>query len=434
MELIISNINIALYIFAWLLSLIIYLQKRKRFGAGGVIISLYLLFSIMSLLLYNSSFYSFNEITLFPFVYLFFMIRLVLWPILKYDNYKIIEIQKPNNLVLNIFCVSFIFASLIQLPSIISDFQINLLKLLYSSDGGQELYNDAMSNSFSSGDGNIANLASIVSNAYGNLGILLLFYYLTLKKKNKIILIGLFVSSLISFLINISLGQRGPIVETILSMVVTYYALRSFYSPSINKIIRTFGYSLLISIGIVLIALTNSRFKSNDGGSIASIYFYSGQENLYFNNFGLDNGGIRYGDRVVPLFKRMIGFENVPNNFWERREKYRNLYINDEVFIGFIGDFTLDFGPIISIFILIIFTFIVFRSTKIYNGRIKFHQLILIHFVICLCTLGGMKLHPFSDVGGNLQLIMYFLAFIIFRFDYESISNRNKKSNIVYYK
>jgi hypothetical protein len=29
--------------------------------------------------------------------------------------------------------------------------------------------------------------------------------------------------------------------------------------------------------------------------------------------------------------------------------------------------------------------------------------------------LGGMKLYPFSDVGGNLQLIFYFLAFLFFR-------------------
>ena len=29
--------------------------------------------------------------------------------------------------------------------------------------------------------------------------------------------------------------------------------------------------------------------------------------------------------------------------------------------------------------------------------------------MMCLCMLGGMKLYPFSDVGGNLQLIIYFL-------------------------
>jgi hypothetical protein len=81
--------------------------------------------------------------------------------------------------------------------------------------------------------------------------------------------------------------------------------------------------------------------------------------------------------------------------------------INDEVFIGFIGDFTLDFGPVPATLILIIFTLIVLRKTRIWDGEILFHQLILIHFVMSVCMVGGMKLYPFSDTGGNLQLIFY---------------------------
>ena len=105
----------------------------------------------------------------------------------------------------------------------------------------------------------------------------------------------------------------------------------------------------------------------------------------------------------------MLGYENIPNNFWERREKYPDLMINDEVFIGFVGDFTLDFGPIIAPIIFIIFTLFVFVKTRIRNETILFHQLILLHFVMCICMLGGMKLYPFSDVGGNLQLIVCLL-------------------------
>lgn len=170
-------------------------------------------------------------------------------------------------------------------------------------------------NSYSSGDGNIANLASIISNAFGNFGILLLFYYLTLNKHSKLILIGLFLSCIISILTNISLGQRGPLLEILLSLIITYFALKKFFQPKINKIIKIIGISLLIATSVPLIALTNSRFGNMEGGSISSIYYYVGQENLHFNNYGLDNGGIRYWDRTFPLFKRMLGFDNVPHNF-----------------------------------------------------------------------------------------------------------------------
>jgi hypothetical protein len=150
-------------------------------------------------------------------------------------------------------------------------------------------------------------------------------------------------------------------------------------------------------------------------------------ENLNFNNYGLDDGGIRYGDRTFPLFKRMLGFDNVPHNFWERRDKYPNLKVNDEVFISFVGDFTLDFGPFIAPLIFILFTFFILNLTRIRNGRILFHQLILVHFVMCVCMQGGMKLFSFSDLA-NLRIIVCFIAYIFFRFDSE---NKHKQIKVI---
>jgi oligosaccharide repeat unit polymerase len=316
------------------------------------------------------------------------------------------------------------------LPTIISDIAFSIIKLLTDPAGGKELYNAAISNSYSIGDGNISNFPSIISNAFGNFGILLFFYYLTLKKYNKLILIGLLLSCIVGLLTNISLGQRGPIIEILFSLIITYFALKKFFQPKFIKIIKIIGISLVIAISVPLIALTTSRFGDMAGGSLSSLYYYVGQENLYFNNYGLDNGGIRYGDRTFPLFKRVLGFDNVPHNYLERRQKYPDLKINDEVFCGFVGDFTFDFGPFVAPLIFIIFTLFVLNKTRIRNGKILFHQLILIHFVMSLCMLGGIKLYPFSDVGGNLQLIVYFVAYICFRLDY-GISLQRKKVNIV---
>lgn len=430
MESDLSNICLVLYLSAWIVTIVAYQKKKKHFDAGSVLLCSYLLYSIVSLLLYNSPFYTFDRIRLFPFIYLYFMLMLAFSPILKYDVYKIKEIKKPTTIFLNTVCIIFIVSSLVQLPTIISDIAFSIIKLLTDPAGGQELYNAAMSNSYSIGDGNISNFPSIISNAFGNFGILLFFYYLTLNKYNKLILIGLLLSCIVSLLTNISLGQRGPIIEILFSLIITYFALRKFFQPKFIKIIKIIGISLVIAISVPLIALTNSRFGDMDGGSLSSLYYYVGQENLYFNNYGLDNGGIRYGDRTFPLFKRVLGFDNVPHNFLERRQKYPDLKINDEVFCGFVGDFTFDFGPFVAPLIFIIFTLFVLNKTRIRNGRILFHQLILIHFVMSLCMLGGIKLYPFSDVGGNLQLIVYFVAYICFKLD-SGISLQRKKVNIV---
>jgi oligosaccharide repeat unit polymerase len=419
METINSNSILVLYIAAWVVTIIIYQKKKQHFDAGSVLLFSFLLYSIASLLLYNSPFYNFKSIRLFPFIYLYLILMLVLSPILKYDINKLNEIQKPNIFLLNTVSIVFIVSSLAQLPAIISNFENSIIKLLINPYGGQELYQDALaSNNNSIGDGKISNLAYIISSSMSGTGILLLFYYLTLKKNNKLILIGLFISCIIIILPSISRGQRNGIIETLFVLIITYIALRKFIPTEINRRIKIVGILLIIAIAVPFYAITNSRFGEKDGGTQSSIYSYSGQQNLYFNNFGLDNGGIRYGDRTFPLFKRILGFDNVPNNFWERRQKYSKLKINDEVFSTFVGDFTLDFGPFVAPLIFILFTLFILNKTRIRNGRILFHQLILLHFVMYLCMLGGMKLYPFSDVGGNLQLIVYFIAYISFRLDY----------------
>jgi oligosaccharide repeat unit polymerase len=418
MDSLLSNINIVLYILAWIVTIVLYHIIKKSFDAGSILLFTYLIYAIASLLLYNSPFYRFNQIRLFPFIYLFLILLLVFWPILKYNDNRIDEIQKVPSIYISIFSLIFIIASLVQLPTILSDFSVSISRLLNTSSGGLDLYNEAMSESRSIGDGKISNLASIISNSFGNFGILLFFYYLTRKNRSKLILIGLFISSIISIPINISLGQRGPILETLLSLIITYYALRRFFQPKVNRIIKIAGMSLLLASLVPVIALTISRFGNNTKGSMSSVYFYGGQQNLYFNNYGIDNGGIRYGDRTFPLFKRMLGFENVPKNFMERRDKYPHLKMSDENFYTFVGDFTLDFGPITATFILLLFSIFVVIKTRIRDGAIRFHQLILLHFVMTVCMVGGLKLFPYSDVGGNLQLSVYFLAYMFFRLDY----------------
>ena len=194
-----------------------------------------------------------------------------------------------------------------------------------------------------------------------------------------------------------------------MACTVNQYATIGQYSivatnAACMKNVRPFSRYIPVSYTHLILALTIGRFQNWGKGPLASVYGYIGQQNLYFNKYGLDNGGIRYGDRTFPLFKQLLGFENVPKSFWERREKYHNLKINDEKFISFVGDFTLDFGPYIAPIIFVLLTLFVLRRTKIRNGEVAFHQLILLHLVMCICVQGGLKLYSFADTG-NLQIL-----------------------------
>jgi oligosaccharide repeat unit polymerase len=413
-----SNFILILYIFIWIFTLFIYQYFKRQVDGGTILLGFYLLYSIISFLLYNSEFFKFEKLTIFPFIYLYGLLILTFSPILIFDSSKII-LNKPSTLFFNFVSIIYIFFSLIQLPGIISNFGKSIVQLLLVSSGGLDLYRDALSESVNLGDQSISNLPSIITNAYGNFGILLLFYYLTYSTRNYVLLIGLIISSIIGILGNVSLGQRGPIVEILFTFIITFFALHKFYTKKVKKVFLSIGLFFLLLTVVPVVILTNSRFSETNAGATSFVYYYAGQQNLIFNNYGLNNGGIRYGDRTFPFFKQLIGFENVPNNFWERRNKYPNLYVDDELFIGFIGDFTLDFGPFIAPIILLLFTFLVFLCTRIYNRSFYFHQFIVLHFLMTVCMIGGLKLYPYSDLGGNIQLIAYFFAYLFFKIDYD---------------
>lgn len=411
--------NLAVYVIIWLLALLVYQIRRRRVDAGSVLLGLYVTSAILSWLLFTVDYFPFEPLTLLPFLYLFLFTLLTFLPILRFDAASIQAIASPSRFILVPFSLIFIVAALVQIPTIASGFGESVIRLLTTQTGGLDLYNEAMAESISLGDGAISNLPSIITNAYGNVGILLLFFSLAMERKRWFLIGGLALSCLIGIFQNTMLGQRGPIAETLLAFLITYVALRRWFTPRINRVITVVGVIVLLLAIVPIGYLTVSRFGDTDDGTLHSTYFYLGQQNLFFNNHGLANNGLRYGDRTVPLFKRMLGFEQVPNNFWERREKYPHLEINDEVFVGFVGDITLDFGPFVTPVLLLCLSGIVLFGTRTPNRTIGFHQLLLLHFVMTLGALGSIKLYPYSDVGGNLQLLLYMGTFIVFAIDHD---------------
>jgi len=411
-----NNILLILFIIAWIVTFAKYQKKKQYFDAGSILIISYLIYSISSLFLYNDPFWGaeFTQLRLFPFIYLYLMLMLAALPIFKFNVLKIIEIQKPSNVLFNTISIILIICTFALLPEGLPKLVSGFIRILLDSSGGLDVYKETMEASarMNIGDGKISNLPAIISGLLSDIGILMFFYYLTLKKRNIFITIGLLIACIYPILDNIAISQRGPVMDRMFTVLISYFALRKFIPKNINNIIRITGIILIIIITIPIVAITISRFdRPGSGGSMSSLLYYTGQENLYFNIYGLDNGGLRYGDRTFPMFKQMLGFDNVPHNFFERRAKYPHLKINDEVFVGFVGDFTLDFGPFVAPLIFIFFTFFIISHTRVRNGRILFHQLILIHFVMCICMQGGMKLFSYADTS-NLRIILIFLAYI----------------------
>jgi oligosaccharide repeat unit polymerase len=290
MDSLMSNIWLGLYIIAWIVTFITYQKKKQYFDAGSVLLCSYLLYSIASLLLFNNPYLGskYKSLHLFPFIYMYLMLMLASSPVLKYDVLKINKIQKPRNVIFYSVCIIFILSSTARVPVELPNYLEGFMRIMLDTYGGAEIYNETMANSFLNlGDGNISNLPAIISNSLSDIGVLLFFYYLTLEKRNKLISFGLLISCIFPIFGNISNSQRGPVLEQLLTLIITYFAFRKFIQTKINKIIQRVGIILLVATAIPIIAISISRFGGNEGGTLSSIYDYAGMQNLNFNNYGI---------------------------------------------------------------------------------------------------------------------------------------------------
>lgn len=305
-----STIWLALYLLAWIISLLVYQRKKSCFDAGSLLLCLYTLYAFLSLLLYNNSDYRslFQPISLSPFVYLFIMLRMAMSPVFQYSNSLVLDIHKPNHRILVIVALFFVVPSLIHLPSSIANIQTGITRLVLDASNMGEMYQDALEQSESSGTGGISNLFAIFSSAFYDLGVLLTFYYLTLKKRNKILSVALILSCLVGLLSSVSLGQRGAIVSRAFTLAISFLLLKPFYPEKLGKIIgRTAAF---IGVGLILLlgTMTVGRFTDKNINVAGSVEYYTGQSNLYFNNYGLDDGGIRYGIELSHCLRIWLDF------------------------------------------------------------------------------------------------------------------------------
>ena len=421
-----SSFYIIIYIILWAVTLLFYWRKNKTFNVGTFIISTYLLYAIFSYFLYDNYYrdYGFGELELFPFFYLYAMLMICLLPVLRYDEG--LNISQPSLSLLSSFAYIYLISSAIVIPVVITKIQMGLFLILTTDTGGDDLYyfshldNAAEERSF------LFSKISIIYNIFSDVIVFVFFYFLTLPKVPKKLLAGLFISIFICMLQSIAEGGRTGITMKSFVLVSSFFLFRKRLSKKIKTYVYITGSILVFFVSILLIAIGESRFSSDDDKEANyQLLNYAGQAPLQFNKYGLDAGGIRYGDRTCSVFKKMITFQDVPMTYDECRQKYQKMKLDDSSFSTFVGDFALDFGPIGAAIFLSFFSFLVVRLSSPKDGTIMFHQLILIFLVMSICVQGGMYLFPYS-YKGNYILIGYIIAYFLFKWDYQ---RQNEKVN-----
>lgn len=409
-----NSLLLLLNITLWVITLIWYLKSFKYFGAGALLIFSFSFYALCSYPIYFDSTWNskFKDLTLFPIIVHYVLIIITFIPIFKWDKMKVKEIIVHKHFIIEIICWFFVLCTMLRIGDV-NNLYDGVVKMVISPDAGYDVYVETMQNSQSeSGLNIIKNVYAIFSNLLYGICSLMFFYLLSKENKNIKLLLCMVISFILPILIQISISQRGPALNYLLMIIGSYFIYKRFLADKIVKLVNQIILIIVGTLAIPILYITFARFQ--DRGMLMSLCSYFGQQNIYFNNYAFNNNGLRYGDRIFPMFKNLLGFENVPSDFWERRFKYPYLYINDEVFIGYIGDFFLDFGPIVATVILIFYSIFCLNKLKISNGEIYFYQLLPLSFLMHVCLFGGMFLFPYADKG-NLTIVIYVLMYLFLK-------------------
>lgn len=413
-------------ILAWML----YRHQRSvdgRWGIGSYILLSYVLYPIIGAFWFfdqDNIYGDIEPLKLFPFIYLAVLQWIAVRPILQYDRNHIQQIEQPSMSFLNIFAAIYIVCTLLQIPHIIANIADGIRNIMVDTAAGADMYLESQAEE-SSYDGSVGNLTAIIFNIFSPLAFILFFYYMTLGRKYLWAIIGFGLCVLIKSFHSLSNGQRTEVTMSMINIFVAYVALKPILSDRIKRYVRIVLTVLAVSITIPFIALTISRFGEKQGGTTGGLVYYIGEAPYYFNNYALDAGGTRHGDRTCNVFKKLIGKPS-PNGIFDVREAYPMLKMDDSIFSTFIGDFVLDFGATATAIIFILFSILFTRLTPT-NGpnQIPFHRLILIYFAMSVCMQGGFYLFNYA-FEGNLQILAIFVFYVFFGLDY-LMRHRNER-------
>ncbi|MDD3078909.1 MAG: O-antigen ligase [Paludibacter sp.] len=406
-------INFVLY----LLAFFFILKKHKNSLLGKFIFLIYLISSICSILEYKNpnSMIDYKNITFFPFLYLFICYIFISFPIVSFGNKQYTSIISPNINRLNFLIISLLL--IIFLDFILSFSSLSgVITSLTNTDNFSYIYNDTINDNADKMTLG-TNYLHIIASAFSDVLPFLFFYYLTLERKSKLILFFLLISLLHPLINTISYAGRNGLVVFILLLSSNYILFKNLYTK-LNKriiimIIIFFGAFTVLTI----MAITYARFSTgmqDDNSAIESVISYGGQSALNFNEYIFNTKAYSYGDNSFPLIRMILGLDYSNNPIIRQENWGYKMQIPVHIFYTLIGDLTLDFGPIITILLIIILSTGIYRKTKKNIGGIKVYDIFLIYFWF---NISAQAIFYFMNktIGGNIKIAVFVLMYIFMK-------------------
>lgn len=397
----------------WLITFAIFIKKNHCFSLGGALLFMYTLMSIVAIpLYYNKLAYMYFERSLnfFPMVYLYMMIMISLYPILRVNQNEIKQISIPNGKIFEYICILFSFISVIYIIRILPSLQQSFILLLVNSDNALDIYNTALDNGRNHTEfSGSYDFIGIFSNLIVGVAPLFFFTYLLRTNRKRFVIIGLSICLMVPILSGIEKASRMLLLVSIMELLFYYILIKDYLEYNINKKIQKFiGIGTVIMLTFFII-ISIGRSEGDINQRIFNYQRYFSEGVILFNQYCLDANGTREGELTFPLVKQIIGNKDTPAEYYNR---VRQMKINNSRFSTYVGDFVLDFGPFYAFLIFILLFILTYPLLKT-KLELKYHQLILL-FILLKFTMGFFQ-YCYTGVPGNVRLFFLIIMYLYYK-------------------
>ena len=403
MELTYIIINAVLYVGLFLFLL------RKRKSTIGIFLGLIWSISALSTIFFYINIYKdkqTNQITLFPFIYLFVLVIIFFLPAINIKEKKI-QFISGNYYFLKAISI---LAILINILPFIENMIYAIIHIFERADTFGINYNNQEKMDFLSS----ISLVLYKYSTYLRIVIpFILFYFLQYSKNNKILIIGLIICVFNPIIGSLNSGSRFVMVTDILYFSIIYLFFKNTIDEKVRRrIIKVFSIGGILML-IIFVSITVFRF-SDKGMGMYSIWgwlsLYTGES---FLNFNADMWKITQytdGDNSFFLIRYWLG--EYPEPIRSFQFLGTKVPIRTNVFYTFIGDFYMDFGKYVTVVIIMLLSCFFYVKSKKCSTNTPIHILMLLGLYLKIACVGFTY---FTYLNGAIS-VPYSLVIIFFVF------------------
>lgn len=384
----------------------------KKINLSSYILFCFMIANISSVYYYLNSDLDFSLITVQPFVYLYILFFICVFPLIGFDSSKIeIICSEHNDKFLELITLFFIFVSFVPfIENLLLATNVSPTDLgnIYNRDVGESslLYHRL------SWVGRNCNKISLWG-AY--IMPFLFFFNLTKRDVNKFIYYGLLMGMGNLVLNAYVYAARVDIIRLFMCLVVCFYIFKNQIPALYRKriIYSAFFLSFILLSGLFLITYIRFSNFDSDIDIYTWITLYLGEGPLRFNSYMWYIKTNMNGDNCFPFFKSILGFHSFLNSldrrvFWEPK-----IGILNNVFYTFIGDFYADLGAYYTFLLFSTLSIIFYKAIR-FVKNIYCDKLFLI-YIFSLIYMFGFMHYIFKvydiQIRFFVSILFYFILF-----------------------